>query len=115
VDEAARTRLAAWLSEAAGAPVLVQEMALLSGGAVQQNWALDVLRGGQRDAWVLRTDNAAALSVSLPRTAEYALLRAARAAQELAHKTGTPCYVWQDGKIVNIGAPAPVVSPDPVA
>jgi len=40
-----------------------------------------------------------------------ALLRAARAAQELAHKTGTPCYVWQDGKIVNIGAPAPVVSP----
>jgi aminoglycoside phosphotransferase (APT) family kinase protein len=80
VDEAARTRLAAWLSEAAGAPVLVQEMALLSGGAVQQNWALDVLRGGQRDAWVLRTDNAAALSVSLPRTAEYALLRAARAA-----------------------------------
>ena len=44
-----------------------------------------------------------------------ALLRSARAALELAHKTGTPCYVWQDGKIVNIGAPAPVVPTAPVA
>jgi hypothetical protein len=44
-----------------------------------------------------------------------ALLRASLKAQELAHKTGTPCYVWQDGKIVNIGAAAPVVATTPVA
>ena len=43
-----------------------------------------------------------------------ALQRAARKAQELAQKTATPCYVWQNGKIVNIGAVA-VVAPAPVA
>jgi hypothetical protein len=35
-----------------------------------------------------------------------ALQRAARQAQQLAQTTATPCYVWQNGKIVNIGAPA---------
>jgi hypothetical protein len=43
-----------------------------------------------------------------------ALQRAARKAQELAQRTDTPCYVWQNGKIVNIGAAAPV-PPVPVA
>jgi hypothetical protein len=42
-----------------------------------------------------------------------ALQRAARKAQELAQKTATPCYVWQSGKIVNIGT-AVVVAPAPV-
>ena len=80
MDEPARSRLAAWLSAAAGAPVAITEMALLSGGAVQQNWALDVTRAGAPERWVLRTDNAAVLAVSLPRTAEFALLQAAHAA-----------------------------------
>jgi aminoglycoside phosphotransferase (APT) family kinase protein len=80
VDEAARTQLAAWLSEAAGAPVRITGMALLSGGAIQQNWALDAELGGEAQRWVLRTDNAAVLSVSLSRPAEFALLRAAHAA-----------------------------------
>ena len=52
-------------------------MALLSGGAIQQNWALDAVRGGAPERWVLRTDNAAVLAASLPRTTEFALLRAA--------------------------------------
>ncbi|GAA0590866.1 phosphotransferase family protein [Craurococcus roseus] len=77
MDEAARARLADWLTAAAGAPVEIASMALLSGGAVQQNWAMDVSRGGAPERWVLRTDNAAVLAVSLPRTAEFALLRAA--------------------------------------
>ncbi len=34
-----------------------------------------------------------------------ALQRAALKAQELAHNTSTPCFVWQNGRIVNIGAP----------
>lgn len=80
MDEAARDRLTAWLGEAAGAPVRIAGMALLSGGAIQQNWALDVELGGEPRRWVLRTDNAAVLSVSLPRPAEFALLRAAHAA-----------------------------------
>lgn len=35
-----------------------------------------------------------------------ALRRAALKAQALARQTETPCYVWVDGQIVNIGAPA---------
>ncbi|WP_431270822.1 phosphotransferase family protein [Dankookia sp. P2] len=80
MDEPARARLAAWLSAAAGAPVSIAGMGLLSGGAVQQNWALDVTLGGTPQRWVLRTDNAAVLAVSHPRTAEFALLQAAHAA-----------------------------------
>lgn len=42
---------------------------------------------------------------------EAALRRAGRKALELALQTGTPCYVWQDGKVVNIGAPVPATTP----
>ena len=38
--------------------------------------ALDVTLDNAPQRWVLRTDNAAVLAVSLPRTAEFALLRA---------------------------------------
>jgi hypothetical protein len=36
---------------------------------------------------------------------EPALRRAAQGARELALRTGTPCYVWRDGKLINIGSP----------
>lgn len=36
---------------------------------------------------------------------ELALRRAAQGARELALRTGTPCYVWRDGKMINIGSP----------
>lgn len=77
MDEA---RLAAWLSAAAGAPVSIRAAALLTGGAIQQNWALSVTRGSTPEEWVLRTDNAATLAVSLPRLEEFALFQAAHAA-----------------------------------
>ncbi len=105
MDEAARARLTEWLRAAAGAPVAITGMGLLSGGAVQQNWALDVTLDGAAQRWVLRTDNAAVLAVSLPRTAEYALLRAAHAAGvavpaplfccEDRGVTGAPFFVMQ--------------------
>lgn len=105
MDEAARARLAAWLTAAAGAPVEIEALALLSGGAVQQNWALDVSRGGAPERWVLRTDNAAVLAVSLPRATEFALLRAAHAAgatvpeplfcREAPDVTGAPFFVMR--------------------
>ncbi|MEI6162170.1 MAG: phosphotransferase family protein [Roseococcus sp.] len=56
--------------------VEITAASLLSGGAIQQNWVLTLADGQE---WVLRTDNAATLAVSLPRAAEYALLRAAHA------------------------------------
>ncbi len=77
MDEARRAALNSWLSAAAGAPVVIGAASLLPGGAIQQNWALSVTRGAAAEEWVLRTDNAATLAVSLSRTAEYALLRAA--------------------------------------
>ncbi len=40
-----------------------------------------------------------------------ALQRAALKARELALRNGTPCYIWQNGKIVNIGAPVAPSTP----
>jgi aminoglycoside phosphotransferase (APT) family kinase protein len=78
VDEARRDRLTDWLRAASGdASLTIGRMALLSGGAIQQNWAVDVSGGHE---WVLRTDNAATLAVSHGRAQEFALLRAAFAA-----------------------------------
>lgn len=82
MDEARRARLAAWLRAATGdAALAVADLRRLAGGAIQQNWALDVVRGdGRAEVWVLRTDNAATLAVSHGRAEEFALLRAAYAA-----------------------------------
>lgn len=38
--------------------------------------------------------------------ADAALRRAAKSALELATRTKTPCYVWQDGRVVDIAAEA---------
>lgn len=82
MDEARRARLAAWLRAATGdAALAVAALRRLEGGAIQQNWALDVVRGdGRAEGWVLRCDNAATLAVSHGRAEEFALLRAAHAA-----------------------------------
>ncbi|WP_439580167.1 phosphotransferase family protein [Elioraea sp.] len=101
MDEARRERLTAWLRIASGDPWLaVTAMARLAGGAIQQNWALDVVRDGAAEAWVLRTDNAATLAVSHGRAAEFALLRA-------AHDAGVtvpePLFLCTDRQV--IGAP----------
>lgn len=100
MDEARRKALSTWLSEAAGAPVAIGAASLLSGGAIQQNWAISVTRGGGAEEWVLRTDNAAVLAVSLPRTAEFALLRAAFAAGVTVPE---PLFCCEDASV--IGAP----------
>lgn len=97
MDDARRAALNAWLTKASGTPVEITEAKLLSGGAIQQNWALTLADGRE---WVLRTDNAATLAVSLPRTAEYALLRAAFAEGVTVPE---PLFCCEDRAI--IGAP----------
>jgi aminoglycoside phosphotransferase (APT) family kinase protein len=78
MDEARLTRLREWLAAASGdASLRIAKARKLSGGAIQQNWALEVETSGGAQRWVLRTDSAAVLAVSLPRAAEYALLKAA--------------------------------------
>ncbi len=75
-----------WLASEIGAErVAIVGAALLAGGAVQQNWRLDAeVTGGARagrHAWVLRTDAAASLDVSLDRLSEFRCI-------EAAHKAG---------------------------
>ncbi|WP_372618304.1 phosphotransferase family protein [Falsiroseomonas sp.] len=94
-------RLRDWLAAATGDPGLrIAGMEKLSGGAIQQNWALDVESGGATQRWVLRTDSAAVLAVSLPRTAEYSLLCAAWAAGVTVPE---PLFLCEDASV--IGAP----------
>jgi aminoglycoside phosphotransferase (APT) family kinase protein len=81
-DDAGRARLAEWLAHRAAArSVVIEEMRLLAGGAIQQNWKLVArVSGGRYDGvqdWVLRTDAQAVLSHSHSRPEEFALLRAA--------------------------------------
>lgn len=56
----------------------------LSGGAIQENWLIGVdIAGGDwegRHQWVLRTDAASSVALSLNRAQEYAVLRVAHAA-----------------------------------
>jgi aminoglycoside phosphotransferase (APT) family kinase protein len=101
VTDEQRTRLRDWLAVATGdAALRIAGAAKLSGGAIQQNWALDIETRGEPRRWVLRTDSAAVLAVSLPRAAEYALLRA-------AHDAGVtvpePLMLCEDRGV--IGAP----------
>jgi aminoglycoside phosphotransferase (APT) family kinase protein len=101
VTEAARARLRDWLARATGdAGLRIAAMSRLSGGAIQQNWALDVETGGALRRWVLRTDSAAVLAVSLPRAAEYALLRTAFAAGVTVPE---PLFLCEDPSVT--GAP----------
>jgi aminoglycoside phosphotransferase (APT) family kinase protein len=74
-----------WLAQQLGAErVAITDASLLAGGAVQQNWRLDVdVAGGSRagsHAWVLRTDAAASLDVSLDRMSEFRCIEAAHRA-----------------------------------
>ena len=94
--------LARWLAEAAGARhVRVVDYARLAGGAIQDNFALDVdVDGG---AWhgarrfVLRTDPPTSVTASASRADEYAWLRLAHAAGVLAP---APLFLCRDPAVL---------------
>ncbi|TDF84036.1 phosphotransferase family protein [Pseudomonas sp. H9] len=76
----AHEALAAYLSEQLGGQrVVIERSERLSGGAIQENWLLEVrvddspTPGHQR--WVLRTDAASAVAASMSREQEFAVLR----------------------------------------
>ena len=95
VDSApARAELERFLAgQARARRVSIESVAPLSGGTIQENWALDVvvhegpIAGPHR--WVLRTGAPAAIAVSLTRAQEFAVLR-------VAHEAGvaTPRPLW---------------------
>jgi aminoglycoside phosphotransferase (APT) family kinase protein len=89
-----REALAQWLRDEAQADhVVIEKMARLSGGAIQENWSLDArVTGGPyagAQQWVLRTDSASSIAVSRSRAQEFALL-------EAVHRAGVavPKPLW---------------------
>lgn len=104
-EPGASARLAGWLAGEIGASsVGITQAGLLTGGAVQQNWRLDVaVEGGPRagrHVWVLRTDAAASLTLSLDRLAEF---RCIAEAYKAGVKVAEPIAVTDDASL--IGAP----------
>jgi aminoglycoside phosphotransferase (APT) family kinase protein len=84
-DRVAQERLCRFIAAAAGARrAILANMAPLRGGAIQENWAVDVdLEGGDmagRHALVLRADAPSRVATSHSREHEFALLRSAKAA-----------------------------------
>lgn len=89
-----RTRLEEFLRKSSGATAVhVRSIKRLSGGAVQENWALDAdMTAGTHPGphqWVLRTDASARVEASLPRGDEFKIL-------QVAHATGlhAPEPLW---------------------
>ena len=84
-DAEKRERLVVFLCAAAGAEAVdITHLERMSGGAVQENWALDAdVTGGPHAGsceWVLRTDARASVAESSRRSQEFAILRVAHAA-----------------------------------
>ena len=105
LDTANLSALETFLANAVSASkVSINDTKLLGGGAIQENWRLDVsVDDGPRagtHAWVMRTDAAAVLSLSLDRASEYAVLQAAHAADA---RVAEPIARCEDHDV--IGAP----------
>ncbi len=94
--------IAHYLREACKADTAqVAPLALLSGGAIQQNWQLTVtIVGSSLDGehtWVLRTDAPATVASSLPRSREFDIIRFAHARGLLAPK---PLLLCEDVAVI---------------
>lgn len=105
-DLTGNPRLAAWLAERLGASAArVETAAKLSGGAIQENWGLEVVADGARHGCVLRRDAQATIEASRSRAEEFALLRAA---WEAGVTVPRPIGLCEDPAV--IGAPFSVVA-----
>jgi aminoglycoside phosphotransferase (APT) family kinase protein len=92
--------LARWIAQAAGAQVTIDHLERMSGGAIQQNWLLDVAIDGRCVQLVLRTDGQSSLEMSHTRAQEFAILKVAYAA---GVTVAEPLWICDDPSI--IGAP----------
>jgi aminoglycoside phosphotransferase (APT) family kinase protein len=95
------TRLAAFLTQASGAPAHISALTPIAGGASRETWAVDAEIGGAREALVLRMDLASSMNPdALSRSHEFELLAAAHAAGVLA-----PRPRWRDADGTALGRP----------
>ena len=102
LDQSGLEILEPWLAQEIGANgARITAAELLTGGAVQENWRIDVtVDGGTRAGphrWVLRTDAAARLDLSLDRVAEF---RCIEAAHKAGAKVAEPIAVSSDDKLI---------------
>lgn len=97
-----REALAGWLAHRAGAGRAgIAALSRLSGGAIQENWAVDVdFEGGPlsgRQRLVVRTDSPSGVAVSLGRAQEFALFQAAFGA---GVSVPEPLWCCPDGSVL---------------
>ena len=101
VNKDARDRLRDFLTKAAESAVTITDFRRLPGGAVQENWLLDItVAGGDwpgKHNLVLRRDAATPVAASHGRLQEFQILN-------LAHKAGvtvpTPCLMGEDPAVI---------------
>lgn len=94
-----------WLAKELGAKAVeITEAQVLGGGAIGENWLIDVNIDGKPRKWVLRTDATSRMAMSHDRANEYFCLRAAREAGAIVPE---PIAVSRDESI--IGAPFMIV------
>lgn len=100
-DPRMRGRLEDHLRRAAGANLTLENVTLLGGGTIQENWGLDVaVRDGTmagKRQWVLRTGAPASIAVSLTRAQEFAVLRVAR---EAGVAVPRPLWLCRDPDVI---------------
>ncbi len=101
MDGDALDRLKGYLTDAAGAPVTITAFEKLTGGAIQENWLLDIsVDGGEWSGerkLVLRRDAASRVATSHSRAQEFALLKQARRA---GVTVPLPCLLATDETIL---------------
>lgn len=100
--EPRREELARYIAAQAGARrASLLTLSRLGGGAVQENWALEVeIEGGPwagRYAWVLRTDARSRVAESLTRAQEFAVLQAAF---EAGVRVARPLWLCRDLEVI---------------
>ena len=89
--------LARWLAQASGAPATIAQVVRLGGGAIQQNWLLDVTLDGRHVQFVLRTDGPSSLDLSHTRAHEFAIRKVAFAA---GVNVGEPLWLCEDRSVI---------------
>ena len=98
MTEAERARLSGWLATLYGPGTTVADLSRLSGGAIQENWALALNHpDGRVEHLVLRRDAGAQVAASHGRDAEFRLLRAAFSA---GVKVAEPLHLCTDSAVL---------------
>ena len=80
-----------------GERVVIERSERLSGGAIQENWLLEARVGDTPQRWVLRTDAASAVAVSMSREQEFAVLSAVHRAGVRVPK---PLWLCRDRQVI---------------